>query len=70
MFSFYFFVAGSPPVVKEWKTEKSIVKDTLMQIWKSHYKNTLKQQYPEIFAFLILRTLKIFTREVCKFLKK
>ena len=28
------------------------------------------KQYPENFAFLILRTFEIFAREVCKFLEK
>ena len=28
------------------------------------------KQYPENFAFLILRFLELFTREVCKFIKK
>ena len=27
-------------------------------------------QYPENFAFLILKTLELSTREICKFLKK
>ena len=48
-----------------------IVKGTLMQIWKSTYMFMfIKKQYPEKFAFLTLRTLKLFAREVCKFLKK
>ena len=29
-----------------------------------------KKQYPENFAFLNLRILELFTREVCIFLKK
>ena len=42
-----------------------------MQIWKSPYMILfISKQYPESFAFLILRILKLFTREVCKFLKK
>ena len=42
-----------------------------MQIWKSPYMFLLMQkQYPENFAFLIFRILELFTREVCKFLKK
>ena len=28
------------------------------------------KQYPEKFAFLILKVLELFAREVCKFLKK
>ena len=40
------------------------VKGTLMQILN------LFNQYPENFAFLILRILELFSREVCKFLKK
>ena len=28
------------------------------------------KQYPENFAFLILRILELFAREVCKFIKK
>ena len=48
-----------------------IFKGTLMQIWKSHYMFVFtKKQYPENFVFLILRILVLFTREVCKFLKK
>ena len=48
-----------------------LIKGTLKQIWK----NTtvfvfIWKQYTENFAFLILRTLKLFAREVCKFLKK
>ena len=30
----------------------------------------IEEQYPENFAFLILRILELFAREVCKFLKK
>ena len=46
-------------------------KGTLMQIWKSPSMLVLTwKQYSEDFAFLILRILKLFTREVCKFLKK
>ena len=30
----------------------------------------IKKQYPENFAFLILRILEIFARKVCKFPKK
>ena len=30
----------------------------------------IRKQYPENFAFLILRILELFAREVCKFLKK
>ena len=28
------------------------------------------KQYPESFAFLIVRIIELFTREACKFLKK
>ena len=42
-----------------------------MEIGKSPYMLKVKlEQYPENFAFLILRILEFFTREVCKFLKK
>ena len=42
-----------------------------MQIWKLHlYIRVQKKQYSENFAFLILRILELFTREVCIFLKK
>ena len=42
-----------------------------MQIWKSPNLVELTQnQYPENFAFLILRILELFAREICKFLKK
>ena len=30
----------------------------------------IQKQYPENFAFLLLRILELFTREVCKFIKK
>ena len=30
----------------------------------------IQKQYPENFAFLVLRILELFAREVCKFLKK
>ena len=30
----------------------------------------IQKQYPENFAFLIPRTIELFAREVCKFLKK
>ena len=30
----------------------------------------IEKQYPENFAFLILRILQVFAREACKFLKK
>ena len=43
----------------------------LMQIWKFHYMfGFIYKQYPENFGSLILRTLELFTREVCMFLKK
>ena len=46
-------------------------KGTLMQIWKSPYMLVLIQkQYPENFAFLIFRSLDLFTCEVGNFLKK
>ena len=49
----------------------SILKGTLMQIWKFHYMFVfLQKQYPENFAFLILRINELFTRKVCFFLKK
>ena len=42
-----------------------------MQIWKSHYMFVFTwKQYLENFAFLILRFLELFAREVYKFLKK
>ena len=42
-----------------------------MQIWKSSYMFLfIKKQYTENFAFLILRILELFDREVCKFFKK
>ena len=46
-------------------------KGTLMQIWKSAYVLVfIWKQYPENFAFLIIRIIELFTCEVCKFLKK
>ena len=41
-----------------------------MQIWKSLYMFVfIQKEYPENFAFLILRILELFLREVCEFLK-
>ena len=46
-------------------------KDALMQIWKSRYTFVfIQKQYPANLAFLILRILVLFMREVYKFLKK
>ena len=48
-----------------------VFKGTLMQIWKSRYMFVfIWKQYPANFTFLILIILKLFMREVCKFLKK
>ena len=42
-----------------------------MQIWKSPSMFVfIQKQYPENFAFLFLRILELFAREVCKFPKK
>ena len=42
-----------------------------MQIWKSPYMFVfISKQYPENLAFLILRILALFSREVRAFLKK
>ena len=42
-----------------------------MQIWKFQYMFFfIQKQYPKTFAFLILRILELFAREVCKFLEK
>ena len=42
-----------------------------MQIWKSRYMLAfIWKQYPETFAFLILKILELLTREGRKFLKK
>ena len=47
------------------------IKGTLMQIWKSlNIFVFISKQYPENFAFLILRVLELFIREVGIFLKK
>ena len=47
------------------------IKGTLKHIWKSPTVFVfIWKQYPENFAFLILRILKLFAREVCKSLKK
>ena len=47
------------------------IKDTLMQICKSPYMFVfIKNQYPENFAFLILRILELFALEVRKSFKK
>ena len=49
----------------------SFVKGKLIQIWKSpNMFAFMSKQYPENFAFLILRILELFAREACKFLKK
>ena len=48
-----------------------LFKGTVMQIWKFPYMFVfIWKQYLENFAFLILRTIKLFARENCKFLKK
>ena len=50
---------------------KLIFKGTLMQISKSPYVFAfIWKQYPENFAFLILRIIELFTHEDCKFLKE
>ena len=42
-----------------------------MDIRKFHYlPEFVSKQYPKTFAFLILRILGLFAREICKFLKK
>ena len=47
------------------------IKGTLKQIWKSPTVFVfIWKQYPKNFPFLILRILKLFAHEVCKFLKK
>ena len=47
------------------------IKNTLMQTWKLPYIFVfIRKRYPEKFAFLFPRTLKIFAREVFKFLNK
>ena len=44
-----------------------ILKDTLMQIWKSLYMFVSKwKQYPEYFVFLILWVFELFTHKVCE----
>ena len=54
-----------------WSTNRFLAKGTLMQIWNSPYMLVfIWKQYPEYFAFLILRILELFAREVCIFLKK
>ena len=48
-----------------------LFKGTLMQIWKSPYMLVFMHKLnPENFAFLTLRILLLFMREVCKFIKK
>ena len=45
----------------------SFVEGTLMQIWKVPYMLVfIQNQYPENFAILILRILKLFAREFFK----
>ena len=47
------------------------ITNKLTQIGKLPYMFLFKQkQYPESFDFLFPRTLKLFAREVCKFLKE
>ena len=42
-----------------------------MDIRKFHYLlEFVSKQYPKTFAFLILRILGLFAREICEFLKK
>ena len=53
------------------KSLKSDIKGALMQIWKFPYWFvSIKKQYFENFAFLILEILELFAREICKYLKK
>ena len=53
--------------IASWK----VFKVTLMEILKSlNMFLFISKQYPENFAFLILRIVELFPREVCKFLKK
>ena len=50
---------------------KKYFKGTLMRISKSpDIFVFIKKQYPENFAFLILRIFKLLALEVCKLLKK
>ena len=50
---------------------KITIKGTLMQIWKSPYMFAfIWKQYSGNFAFLILKTIELFARKVCAFLKK
>ena len=47
------------------------LKGALIQTWKSPYIFVFMwKQYPENFAFLIIRILELFARDVCSFLKK
>ena len=47
------------------------IKYTLMQIWKlPNIFVSIQKQYPEGFAFLFPRTFNLFSRDICKFLKK
>ena len=58
-------------IIKMSPRSLSFIKGTLMQIWKAPYMFVfIQNQYPENFAILILRILKLFAREFCKFLKK
>ena len=58
-------------IIKMSPRRLSFIKGTLMQIWKAPYMFVfIQNQYPENFAILILRILKLFAREFCKFLKK
>ena len=64
----YYFDCNDSPSNQMWISK---LKGTLMQIWKSSYMFVfLEKQYPENFAFLILRIFRLCGREVCKFLKK
>ena len=41
-----------------------------MTLKKTQVIKFIKKQYPENFAFSILRILELHDREICKFLKK
>ena len=53
------------------KVPSGLLKGTPMQIWKSPYVFVfIKNQHPENFAFLNLKIIELFAREVWKKKKK
>ena len=63
-------MVGTSPICAKIVNIMLSVKHALIQIWKSPYMFVfIQKQYPQIFAFFILRSLELFASEVCKFFK-